>query len=120
MPLTREQTAGTLTFFFPDARGGAIMPEMTVVVRRFGEEEWHAGIAMCSQEDQFVKEFGRRKAFHRLQGIPIRGRSPADLVGQIQLRFHPVSRRRMFSRDPWQIDAGLLDLLPRLREMRVE
>ncbi len=119
-PLTREQTAGTLTFFFPCKRDAAQAPEVTLMVRRVAEDEWHAGLAQCSQEDMFSKRLGRKMAFHRLQGAPLRGVSPDSLLDQVLQHIDEVRARRR-SYTPMLITTGeFRPLAQRLEDMRIE
>jgi hypothetical protein len=115
----REKTAGTLTFFFPEKRDRETPPEVTLMVRRVGEEEWHAGLAMCSKDDMFEKRFGRRVAFHRLQGCPIRDHYPVGLIRQIAERLDNVTKRHSFTFSTPTIQS-LPDITQRLVDMRVE
>lgn len=115
----REKTAGTLTFFFPEKRDRETPPEVTLMIRRVGDEEWHAGLAMCSKDDMFEKRFGRRVAFHRLRGFPIKDGSPLGLLDQIAGRIDAVTRRHPFTFSAPTIQS-LPDILGRLEGMRVE
>jgi hypothetical protein len=117
--LTREQTAGTLTFFFPQYRDEENPPEITVMVRRVAEDEWHAGLAMCSAEDSFSKQRGRLIAFHRLQGIPFSGASAEVLLRQLTRRIGEVDtrHRRFFGSTTYD---ELPALANRLEAMRIE
>lgn len=85
---------GTLTFHFPLQRGPEIPPEMTVVVRRVGDDSWHAGIAVCSLEDQFVKRVGRRIAYHRLCGRPFQANSALELAHRIEEHLDQLNTNR--------------------------
>lgn len=120
-PLTREQTAGTLTFFFPYKRDFEHAPEVTLIIRRVAEDEWHAGLAQCSREDMFDKKVGRKMAFHRLQGAPLRSGNPISLLDQVLDRTDSVRTRRRPD-SPVTIATGeeLLSLADRLQGMRVE
>jgi len=115
----RERTAGTLTFFFPHKRDMGTPPEVTVMVRRVSDEEWHAGLAMCSSDDMFEKRTGRKMAFHRLQGFPIQAASPLGLVTQIGVRIDAVSSRHPYTFSTSTIQQ-LTDITQRLEDMRVE
>jgi hypothetical protein len=115
----REKTAGTLTFFFPEKRDRETPPEVTLMIRRVGDEEWHAGLAMCSKDDMFEKRFGRRVAFHRLQGFPIRHESPLGLITEVARRLDAVTKRHPFTFSTPTIQS-LPDILLRLEDMRVE
>lgn len=115
----REKTAGTLTFFFPHKRDMGTPPEVTVMVRRINEGEWHAGLAMCSKDDMFEKRTGRKMAFHRLQGFPIRDSSPLRLIHQIAARIGVVVERHPFTFSMPTI-LQLSDIVERLENMRVE
>lgn len=118
-PLTREQTFGTLTFYFPYKRGPEQPPEVTVMVRRVSDFEWQAGLSMCSKTDTFDKKVGRKIAFHRLNGFPLRDKSPLGLMRQIAQRIDEVTKRR-----PYTFSASTIQQLPqvvkRLEDMRVE
>ena len=117
--LTKEQTAGTLTFFFPSRRDAETPPRTTLMVRRVGEEEWHAGLAMCSDDDMFQRRLGRKIAFHRLEGSPIRNQSVAELLIQIRGRIDRVTQRRRYYEFPDE-SAELGGLTARLEAMRIE
>ncbi len=75
-PLTAEETQQTLTFFFPRDRDETTPPEVTVMIRRTAEHEWHAGMSVCSRKDMFEKKEGRVRAFGRLKGRPIETEGP--------------------------------------------
>jgi hypothetical protein len=117
--LTKEQTAGTLTFYFPFERDAITPPRATLIVRRVGEEEWHAGLAVCSDDDMFQRQVGRKIAFHRLQGFPIRGQTPDELLLQARGRIDRVTQRRRYYEFPDE-SKDVMGLSPRLEAMRVE
>ena len=121
----REKTAGTLTFFFPYKRDMGTPPEVTVMVRRTGEEEWRAGFSVCSREDMFCRRVGRVIAFQRLEGHPFPGprtivsKKPLDLLIAIAMRCAKINKRRGSTVAPNTIEQ-LSDIVERLEGMRVE
>jgi hypothetical protein len=122
-PLTREQTAGTLTFYFPFERDAETPPQTTLMVRRIAENEWHAGLAICGGGDMFSKKIGRKIAFHRLAAIPFRDQSVPGLLHQICERVEDVAYRHatddsfLVSIVPHRDES--LRLVQRLEEMQV-
>ncbi len=116
-PLTREQTEGTLTFFFPRVRTGTRPPEVTLMVSRAGDE-WVAGLAMCSRQDNFQKRIGRWIAYHRLLKRPLRDKSPTGLLLQVLGRVQEVDNRQesLYSATTF---SEIPRLSERLQDMRV-
>lgn len=79
--LSREVTRGTMTFFFPhntaeemEAEERPPLPQVTLMVSRPSENEWTAGIAVCSQKEAFNRPGGRVIAHGRLTWLPREGK----------------------------------------------
>jgi hypothetical protein len=117
--LTREQTKGTLTFHLPLQRGPETPPEMTLMVRRVAADQWHAGVAVCSAGDMFEKRIGRKLAFHRLTGNPVKANTPDTLVDVLWERLECLSQNRPYTLSVITVQE-VEDLLPRISEMRIE
>jgi hypothetical protein len=94
----------TLTFHLPLRRGPDAPPEATLLVQRTAEEQWRAGLAICSKSDQFVKRAGRAIAQERLRGRPFIADSTWSLIEQISnhLRILGTHRYR-----PIRLNLGL-------------
>lgn len=81
-PLSFEETRGTKTYYLPfnppfgDESGN--FREATLMVRRLPDGAYHAGLAIRSAKDPFVRREGRSRAFERLQHAPYRGIVAAD------------------------------------------
>ena len=110
---------GTLTFHLPLKRGPERPPEMTLMIRRVMDNRWHAGLAVCSTGDQFVRRTGRRVACSRLLGRPFMVDSPEGLVGQVADHLDNLIKNR-----PYTISIDTLqdlDLVAqRISKMRIE
>ena len=118
-PLTPEQTAGTLTFFFPQLRDATTPPEATLIVRRVAENAWQAGLALCSNDDMFSRRLGRKIAFHRLEGRPIFADNVPGLLTQVMRRVLAVTGRRPLSCTGVR-RAEIANITLRLQDMRIE
>lgn len=110
---------GTLTYHLPLKRGPQRPPMATLVVRRVGEEEWQAGLTVCSRGDQFVKRIGRRVALHRLAGKPLVETTAEKLLKSVIDHLVELEARR-----PGTVPAkAVLDLpalLKPISKMRIE
>ena len=91
-PLTTEETKETLTFFFPRDRSETQPPEITVMVRRVAEDEWQAGMSVCSREDMFERREGRVRAFGRLQRRPLQSQDPGFLGDALSMRCLGINK----------------------------
>lgn len=117
--LTREQAKGTLTFYLPLERDDVTPPEVTILVRRVAADQWHAGIAVCSEGDTFQKRLGRQIAFGRLVGSPIKGTTPSALITTLWERLDTLADNRPGTLGLRTVE-GLDDLDTRISEMRIE
>jgi hypothetical protein len=91
-PLTAEETKQTLTFFFPRERNETTPPQVTVMVRRVSEDEWQAGMAVCSRKDMFERREGRVRAFGRLQRRPFSDHNPGVLGDHLAGRCMDINQ----------------------------
>lgn len=85
---------GTLTYHLPLKRGPEDPPEMTIVVRRVMENNWHAGISVCSLGDHFVRRIGRFRAGGKLVSNPFTANDPEQLCHQIEQHLDQLSQNR--------------------------
>lgn len=93
-PLSFEVTRGTKTFYFPFNRESGESPRVTIMVKRVSGGAFHAGVAVCSQEDNFVRRVGRRIAFHRMLGKPVVAPNSDELVAGLRDYFDGLELNR--------------------------
>jgi len=106
MKLTFEQTQGTRTFYFPLDRDKVTPPEFTVVIRPLNgedfdfdpnEDQYEAGVAFCSKDDQFSKRRGRLLAYHRMFGKNAFVGTSTEIAHAIEAKLDLLVSRRPFS-----------------------
>lgn len=127
-PLSFEQTRGTKTFYFPVERDEACPPKMTVMIKRVADGSLHAGVSVCSAEDNFSRRVGRRIAFHRLLGRPLVASDSRELVDRLYSYLENLSKRGVVGlRSLASLDLEMLegveaafDMLDANRAARVE
>jgi hypothetical protein len=108
-PLTFEQTRGTKTFYFPVERDEACPPKLTVMIKRATDGSLHAGVSVCSSEDNFCRRVGRKIAFYRLLGRPLVALNSKDLVDQLYFYLEALAKRRVG--DAFHLPAMDLEML---------
>lgn len=92
-PLTAAQTKGTKTFYLPLDRSQNRSPEVTLMFRPVEEGKFAVGVTVCSRLDQFEKHAGRKRAYHRLHGIPAIG-TPDELATHLINRLAATEANR--------------------------
>lgn len=83
-----------LTYHFPLKRDSVTPPEMTLVVRRAANDEWQAGISVCSNTDQFVKLIGRARAAAKMRRSPFTAKDPSELISAIATHLAQLNNNR--------------------------
>lgn len=112
-PLTFEQTRGTKTYHLPFGKGE--QPRLTLMVRRMPDETFHAGVSICARGDLFTRRGGRARAFHRLEGRPIKAFNSIRLFDALDAMIKSINDRRPKT-VPDKAKWDLLDICAYLNE----